>query len=277
MSVGFIRQITNLRYAGYYIPLISAVYLHNEGASGLSISGHSFPALNGEFFLITLGGLFLGAIVNHGMYRSIFGRGGPRQNPKDKWTVRYQRVALLFWKHPKIRPSSLSELEDRFFEGIDRLTSSSLLAALVLGRFLCLVIIQLMYSILTLSIFIILGMTVIRGSIDYLGFGLFTAQAVFLIAPKFWKRFATVIPENAAEWIFVPEHRRASTLFDDDDIDFQRDPRGLFDDLLEVINSLTHSDEETDNDTDYLIPLKSDEPEYLISLEKASSEGSDEE
>lgn len=238
MSVGLIRQATTPSYTGFYIPLLSAVYLYNEGASGFQIGSYAFPPLHGLPFIVVLVILFVGAVVNHGIYRSIFGRGGPAQNPKDKWTVRYQRHAFLFWKHPQIRPSSLSEAENRLEQGIDYATSSWISLVLIISRFLSLWFIRTAYNFITLAVFALLGTTVISDSIDYLGFGLLIAQALFLFSSIIWKQFAPVTPEESAEWIFVPEHRRAPTLLDDEDIEFHRDPRGILNDLQEEIDYL---------------------------------------
>lgn len=236
MSIGLLRQATDLRYTGFYLPVLALVYLQNEAASGLSLLWWIVPEFSNPGFYLYLIVSLLGATINHGIYRSIYGQGGPRENPKDKWTVRYQRLAMLFWKSPNIRPSSLSEFDDRITAGIEVATKSWLSLIIVGSRAVVLTSIFFFYSAISLVVFIVLLQTVLSGPIDYLGFGLLTAQALFLFGSFVWGRFTPVISEDSAPWIFVPEHQKASALYDDDEIEFYRDPRGLMKDFIESIN-----------------------------------------
>lgn len=235
MSVGLLRQATDLRYSGFYLPVLTLVYLQNEAATGIGILWWTVPEFSYPGFYLYLTVSLLGAAVNHGIYRSIYGPGGPRRNPKDKWTVRYQRFAMLFWKNPDIRPSSLAEFDERVDAGIEAATKSWLSLVVVGFRAVMLTLIFFFYSVISISVFVVLFGTVLKGSVDYLGFGLLAAQALFFFGPVVWGRFAPVISEDSAPWIFVPEHRRAPALYDDDKIEFFRDPRGLMQDILEKV------------------------------------------
>lgn len=264
MSVDLLRQSTDLQYTGFYLPLVTAVYLHNIGVQGFNLFGFQIPPLQGPLFQLTVFVTFFGGVVNHGMFRSIYGRGGPRENPKDKWTVKYQRIALLFWKQPRIRPSSLSELGERFEKGIEKATSTRFTTLRIGVRVVSLAGIQFTYTLAGLSLFALLFLTIWTESIDYLGFGLLFAQAMFIIAPKIWKRFPSVVPEHSAEWLFVPEHRRGPTLFDDDKIEFYRDPRGIFAEIADMSEADAEQNEGAsevnDTEKEYLVALAEEEP-----------------
>lgn len=89
------KDLANIRYGGFYIPVLSWFYIY-------------FKRGNNEILPILLVALF-GAIIWHATYRSIFGPEGPEKNPKHKLTVAGYYLAFCLYRIPaELRIRSMS-------------------------------------------------------------------------------------------------------------------------------------------------------------------------
>lgn len=260
-------------YLSLYLPLLSTVYLRNNEATGIELFGQSVPPISGDFYFLTLGVLFFGALIEHGIYKSIHGSDGPQSRPKSTWTVRYQRYALLFFKRPGMRPKSVDEAENRLSEWLESVSSSPIRLVLVSIRAVVLSLIETLFRITSIIVTILLLTHVTSGKIDYLGFSLLLSQSVFLFAPFIWNRFPTPVPEEAAEWIFVPEYQRTSNIDTDLAADLQYDPRGFWEDMKNEYERMERQVEREsrdvlDKDAEYLIELPESNTDYVITLDE---------
>lgn len=112
-----------LGYSSLYLPSVAYFYLWSYFGSGFEFQVWSTKLPASQFFvqysfhipgdlllglsLVTL----LGAMVNHGLMRSIFGRQGPAENPKLKSEAFRNSIAIILWKDPSELPRTGSGLK----------------------------------------------------------------------------------------------------------------------------------------------------------------------
>lgn len=269
-----IPNIADLQYSGFYIPVFTLAYIYERFTLPVElplplieivISSGNF----GLFFIVAL----VGALVEHGMSRAIFGPGGPLQNPKNAWVVRWHKMLFLWKSNPGLFPQSLKELEKKFYNTLDRFEEATIvekgvylirtgLRGILFGGAVVL------FTTLTFLLTAFLLIEGLAGSLDYIGLILLITQLVFFFGSHVLGRFASVVSPDAARWLFVPEYKKAQMLNDRDEIDFAYDPRGFFDVEPPLINHQSGGlSTETIDRGDYLIPI-SEDTEYLIKLDE---------
>lgn len=87
-----LQNVASPKFAGLYIPVFSYAYLYIERASVCWLS----PKWSLYFSIITL----LGAVILHSIFRSIYGPGGPKENPKSDRVSKYYMQGLLLSYNP---------------------------------------------------------------------------------------------------------------------------------------------------------------------------------
>lgn len=193
MSVGPVKDLANIEYGGFYIPVASWLFIYQQT--------RNFDFI--IFLMITV----LGAVIWHSIFRSIFGAEGPRKNPKKRLAVAGYSLALMYKREPGGNPNSLDELGDRIRASFTIRRG----IRFAIFSFVCFGYIALtLYSIIPLY-----EMSINSGSL--IGGVLLLSQIIFILQGFIVKRVAPVVPPESFEWGFVPEFRRLHEEFKDDE------------------------------------------------------------
>lgn len=216
MSVRALRDVANIQYGGFYIPIAGWFYVYQQKPSQLA------------FFSIAI--VLLGATLAHSIFYTIFGPEGPQAHPKKDLTVVGYSLALLYTKNPGSNPDTIDEFCERLFNAF------SVRRAIRFVVFLCIgaaYIILTFYSFAPLYRLAITGETLIPGI-------LLLTQTVFILQGVMMNRFANILPPKEAEWVWVPEFRRFKEIYSEDEYpdNEYRDPPLIFDDLNKRIAEL---------------------------------------
>lgn len=216
MSAVSVKDIANIRFGGFYIPVVSWLFIYTETGN--------------RDFLPVLGIVLVGATIWHGIYRSIFGYEGPEVHPKKRVIVAGYFLALLLVENPGRNPDTVDELLERI---------KGVLSIRRAVRFSLMFSVSIFYIIATLySLKPLYGLAISSNSLPA-GI-LLLAQIVFLLQGIIFNRFASVVPPGAAEWVWVPEFRRIQEEFGESeeyDSPF-KDPPLILDDIHEQIADL---------------------------------------
>lgn len=266
MSVGAVQRIVQLRYAGFYLPILAIIYLWTAGFESIILNVFQTSELFVTIVIITM----VGAYINHAINYSIFGPEGPQFNPKNKWTIKYQKYVFYFKSNPKIRPSSIDELNNRLNKYIQDVTKNWFILIKTVIRFLTMVTGSIFYTVFSLLSIIWLFEFLLRYDGGLPAALLLIGLLVFQTRGLIFRRFATPISEEAAPWVFTPEHRKAQTLNNLEEVDLKNDPRGLYAELRRLAERIQRQvkrdrRKQDREETEYLIPID-DEPEYTIKL-----------
>ena len=215
MSVNPVRDLANIRYTGYYLPIASWFIIYLQTRSEIHFTALIFA--------------FAGALVVHGIFRAIFGDEGPRRNPKKRLVVAGYILALLFQKRPGGNPDSTEEFQERFAEAftIRRCIRFAVLSVIVFGY-----VISIPFSL------ILLFDIATTNPPNLIAAGLLLGQTVFVTQGKIHDLFASNVPTESAEWIYVPEYRRVveeNTTEGELNEDFEhQDYPGILDDIRQI-------------------------------------------
>ncbi|WP_152420729.1 hypothetical protein [Haloferax sulfurifontis] len=216
MSVQAIRDVANIQYGGFYIPVAGWFYIYQQNPTQLA------------FF--SIGAVLLGATLVHSVLYSVFGPEGPQVHPKKDLTVIGYSLALLYTKNPGSNPDTIDEFGERL---------SSALSIRRTIRFVVLLCIGAAYVILALYSFAPLYQLTVAGDSLIPGILLLT-QTIFILQGVMMNRFANVLPPNEAEWVWVPEYRRVNEVFSEDKYPNNpyRDPPLIFNDIKSQLAEL---------------------------------------
>lgn len=216
MSVQALRDVANIQYGGFYIPIASWFYLYQQNQTQLA------------FFSIAI--VLLGATLVHSVLNSIFGPEGPQVHPKKDLAVVGYSLALLYTKNPGDNPDTI----DEFYK---RLSNAFAIHRAI--RFAVLLCIGAAYIILTFYSFAPLYRLAIAGDSLIPGILLLT-QTIFILQGVMMNRFANVLPPKEAEWVWVPEFRRIKEVYAEDEYPDNpyRDPPLIFNDIKSRITEL---------------------------------------
>lgn len=195
MSVRSVQDIATIQYGGLYIPIASWFYIYQQTQSRLAL--YSLPLV------------VLGATIAHGIFQSIYGPEGPKKHPKKRLTAAGYSLALMYTKSPGGNPDSVDEL-------IDRIAGAFTLRRAL--RFILFSAISIVYVLLTgYSLLPLYQLSMEVGNL--VAGALFLSQSVFIIQGIVMNRFASVLPPEEAEWVWVPEYRRVTEVYTEDEDD----------------------------------------------------------
>lgn len=216
MSVRTIRDVANIQYGGFYIPIASWFYIYQQNPNQLAV------------FSIAI--VLLGATLGHSVLYSIFGPDGPQVHPKKDLAVVGYSLALLYTKNPGSNPDTIDEFYERLSNAF------SIQRAVRFGVLLC---IGVSYIVLTVYSFAPLYRLAIAGESLIPGILLLT-QTIFVIQGVMMNRFANVLPPKEAEWVWVPEFRRVKEVNSEDEYPDNpyRDPPLIFNNITARIADL---------------------------------------
>jgi hypothetical protein len=288
MSGALAKNIADLQYGGLYLPLFTLFYLFDklQFPYAIVVLDHRLATISTTTFQILFGITFVGALVKHGLNRSIYGPEGPLQNPKNPWTVRYQKAALTFHSSPSRCPatyddmiaigaSSVERVEtilEYFIEGtiVQRILVCWHIFKSVL-RTVVILVSRPIYTAVVFGSIVLLYDLVVSTNVDYLGAGLFISQTAFFFGAILLNWFPSVVPTDSARWVFVPEYRKSPDLYDKDEIEFEYDPRGLQESVKERVEKFqmgARRTERREDEVEYLIPIEEDgSTDYLVPLD----------
>lgn len=213
MSVSALRDVANIQYGGFYIPIAGWFYIYYQQPSQLAF--------------ISIPIVLLGATLAHSILHTIFGPEGPQAHPKKNLTVVGYSLALLYTKNPGSNPDTIDEFYERLFN------TFSVTRAI---RFLVFLCIGAAYIILTFYSFVPLYQLAIAGETLIPGILLLT-QTVFILQGVMMNRFANTLPPKEAEWVWVPEFRRFKEIYSEDEYpdNEYRDPPLILEDYSKRI------------------------------------------
>lgn len=216
MSIRAIRDVANIQYGGFYIPIASWFYIYQQKPGELA------------FFSIVI--VLLGATLVHSVFYSIFGQEGPQVHPKKDLAVVGYSLALLYTKNPGSNPDTIEEFFQRLSNAFSIRRSVRFVVLLCLGA---------AYIILTFYSFAPLYPLAISGDSLIPGILLLT-QTIFILQGVMMNRFANVLPPKEAEWIWVPEFRRVKEVYSEDEYPDNpyRDPPLILADIKSQIADL---------------------------------------
>lgn len=231
MSVRSVQDIATIQYGGLYIPIASWFYIYHQTQSSLAL--YSLPLVA------------LGATIAHGILQCIYGPEGPRKHPKKQLTMTGYSLALMYTKSPGGNPDTIDEIFQRMEEAF------TLCRAL---RFILFLAITISYVLLTgYSLWPLYQLSMETGNL--VAGALFLSQAVFIVQGIVMNRFASVLPPEEAEWVWVPEYRRVQEVFSEEKYEESefRDPPLVFDDIRESLEELrTEFELETSSEAEEL-------------------------
>jgi len=252
-----IPNIADLQYGGFYIPIFSLAYIQEQFLLPVELP---FPVLEIMITSSNFGGFLLiagfGALIEHGINRSIFGPGGALKNPKNPWVVKWHKILFLVKPEPGVFPESREDLEEKIGSSVEYFESCSSYkkAKLLFTRGVRVVLFGgagILFSLLVFSLTAFFLLEAYRGSLDYLGYILIIAQVVFFFGSNILGRFPSVVNPDAAPWIYVPEYKKSKILKNRDEIEFEYDPTSFF----ELEQWLPTEETVTPDDAEYLISL----------------------
>jgi len=214
MSIHSIRDVANIQYGGFYIPVASWLYIYYQTQSQLAF--YSLPII------------ILGATLTHGIMHSIFGPKGPQTHPKKNLAVVGYFLALFYTKEPGGTPDTIDEFHQRLCDAFTIRRSI---------RFLLFSIIAVAYTLLMFYSIIPLYELSVGGG-NLIASVLLVTQTVFIVQGVMMNRFANVLPPDEAEWVWVPEYRRLYVVYSEEEYEESeyRDPPLIFADLQEWMN-----------------------------------------
>lgn len=216
MSVSTIRDVANIQYSGLYIPVASWFYIYHQTESRLAF--YAIP--------ITL----LGATIAHGIFVSIFGHEGPRIHPKKDLAVVGYSLGLMYTKSPGGTPDTMDEFYQRLYDAFTVRRGI---------RFTAMLTISILFVVFSLYSLIPLYKISANGG-DLLAGVLLLTQLIFIIQGVMMNRFASVLPPEEAEWVWVPEYRRVKEFYTEEEypVSEYRDPPLIFEDFHEWMKEL---------------------------------------
>lgn len=247
MSAGAAKSIADIQYGGLYLPLFTLVYLYSilSLPYQVAVLGFSYQIGATEFQII-LGISLVGALIKHGLYRSIYGVEGPLHNPKMPRTILYQKFALTFGKEAGKEPDGLEGFEKEFKSVVSR--GSNLVALFQSVRFplqiqilsrvirrgirsACIMSVWPLSTVISYGSLGVLYTQMLSGQVDYFGIVLLITHAIFVLGGIFFNWFPTVVTPESYPWIHVPEHQKVKILKERNDIELEYEPVGVLEEF----------------------------------------------
>ena len=270
-------NIATIQYGGLYIPVFTMAYIRESvGLPVILPIPYIEPVIDTGNFGLWFAVVLFGALVNHGVTRSIFGLGGALQNPKSPSIVRWYRT-VLFWKsRPGLYPNSISNAKEKVQSSVESFFALPCWRMAITALWRCVrgisfSVSSLLYSVMVLGTTILLLIKGTQGELDYLGLLLATSQTAFFYGSIIHGRFPSVVEPEAARWINVPEYLKADILKERGDIEIEHEMKypGSISGYLQELSVDEKALAEDDSEQDHLITLeeRGSESDFLIPLD----------
>jgi|GEM_PF-1380446 hypothetical protein len=276
-------NIADIRYSGFYLPVFSLVYIHQNLGLPVEVPFPVFTILvttqNFGFLLfLTL----FGALSGHGARRSIYGIEGAKNNPKNRWVSLWYRSVFMLKKKPGKPPRNLFDIVEKIEKSIEAFRELSRLQQLLIAffrgiRLMLLWPLKIVYPAVALLSTWFLAITAIQSGLEPLGSLLLIGQTVFFVGSIVFARFPTAVPVESVPWIHLSEYHKSELLHQRGDLEFEYGPLDFSertynqtDQFIDAPENLPHY--QNQDDVNWTISLEETEPEHVVELDSDSQE-----